>query len=80
MYAREISSESVYTLREAQKIIKAEHSRKREVFLNKAKQKLLGILAIGVSIAELAFAEEGGLFIFMLPLGLYLLFSKKEDI
>lgn len=46
MYAREITSESVYTLREARRIIKAEQSRKREEFLNKVKHCALGMLCI----------------------------------
>lgn len=83
MYARQITSEETYTLKEARKIIELERVKKREIFLNKAKQKLLGILAIGVSITELALGyvglmDEGGAFIFMLPIGLCLLFSRKE--
>lgn len=55
----------------------------RETILHKAKQKILGILAIGVGITELALGyvglmDEGGAFIFMLPIGLCLLFSRKE--
>ena len=50
MYAREISSESVYTLREARRIIRAEQLRKREEFLNKAKYFALGILCLLICI------------------------------
>ena len=50
MYAREISSESVYTLREARRIIKAEQLRKREEFLNKAKYFALGVLCLLISL------------------------------
>lgn len=83
MYTRQITSEETYTLTEARKIIELERAEKREIFLHKAKQKLLGILAIGMSITELALGyvglmDEGGVFIFMLPIGLYLLFSRKE--
>lgn len=83
MYARQITSEETYTLKEARKIINKERVQKREVFLHKTKQKLLGILAIGVGITELALGyvglmDEGGVFIFMLPIGLCLLFSRKE--
>ena len=46
MYAREINSESAYTLSEARRIIKAEQSRKREEFLNKAKYFALGVLCL----------------------------------
>lgn len=83
MYTRQITSEETYTLTEARKIIELERAEKREVFLHKAKQKLLGILAIGVSVAEFALGftgaiDEGGAFILMLPIGLCLLFSRKE--
>lgn len=66
-----------------EKLHKAIREEKREVFLHKAKQKLLGILAIGVGITELALGyvglmDEGGAFIFMMPMGLCLLFSRKE--
>ena len=66
-----------------EKLHKAIRKEKREVFLHKAKQKMLGVLAIGVGITELALGyvglmDEGGAFIFMLPMGLCLLFSRKE--
>lgn len=81
MYIR--TSEETYTLAEAQKIIELERAKKREVFFNKAKQKLMGILAIGIGITELVLGyvgliNEGGAFIFMLPIGFCLLFSRKE--
>ena len=38
MYARQITSEQTYTLKEARKIINKERVEKREVFLHKAKQ------------------------------------------
>lgn len=83
MYTRQITSEETYTLAEARRIIKKEETHKREKFLNKAKQKLLGILAIGISITELVLGyvgliDEGGAFILMLPIGLCLLFLRKE--
>ena len=53
MYARQI--EEMYTLKEARRIIEMERVEKREVFLHKTKQKLLGILAIGVSISASEF-------------------------
>lgn len=46
MYAREINSIETYTLSEARRIIKAEQSRKREEFLNKAKYFALGVLCM----------------------------------
>lgn len=47
------------------------------------KQKLLGLLALGTGVTELALGymgmiDEGGAFIFMLPLGLYTFFTKKK--
>ena len=79
MYAK-ITSEETYTLREAKRIIKAERQAKREEFLYKAKQKLLGVLAIGISIASPLLLEDVTASIIMLPLGLYLLFTKERTI
>ena len=86
MYARQITSEQMYTLKEARKIIELERAEKREVFLHKAKQKMLGILAIGVSIASpLLLDGDATISVFMLPLGLCVFFTKvnvfdyKED-
>ena len=85
MYARQITSEETYTLREAKRIINAERQAKRELLLYKAKQKLLGIFALLTVVAEFTMAhfniiDQGGAFIIMLPLGLYLLFTKKKVI
>ena len=81
MYARQITSEQTYTLKEARKIIEKEHTYKREVFLHKAKQKLLGILAIGVSIASpLLLDGDATISLVILPLGLYALFTKENII
>ena len=46
-------------------------------------QKLLGMLAISISIMEFVlahynFISEGGVFIIMLPLGLYALFTREN--
>ena len=77
MYTRQITSEETYTLSEARRIINAE----RESLLYKAKQKLLGILAISVSIASpLLLDGDATISLFMLPLGLYLLFTKEKVI
>lgn len=85
MYARQITSEETYTLSEARRIINREKEQKREIFLSKAKQKLLGLVAISLSVTEIALAnanviEEGGISIIMLPVGIYLLFSRKNII
>lgn len=79
MYARQI--EERYTLAEARKIIEKEQCHKREVFLHKAKQKILGILAIGVSIASpLLLDGDATISLVMLPLGLCALFTKENII
>lgn len=81
MYARQTTSEETYTLKEARKIIEMEHAQKREVFISKAKQKLLGIIAIGISII-IPFIMDGDatVSLFMLPMGLYALFTKENII
>lgn len=78
MYARIITSEQKYTLEEAKRIINAEHQAKRESMIYKAKQKLLGILAIGISIASPLLLGDATISLIMLPLGLYLLFTKEK--
>ena len=79
MYARQITSEETYTLSEAKPIINAERQEKRELLLYKAKQKLLGLLAIGVSIASpLLLDGDATISVIMLPLGLCLLFAKDK--
>ena len=80
MYARQITTEETYTLREAKRIINAERQAKREALLYKAKQKLLGIVAIGVSIASPLLIQDATISVIMLPLGLYLLFTKEKVI
>ena len=83
MYARQITSEETYTLSEAKRIINAERKAKRESLLYNAKQKLLGVVALLTVVAEFTMGyfniiDEGGAFIIMLPLGLYLLFTKER--
>lgn len=85
MYTRQITSEETYTLREARRIINAERKAKRESFIYKAKQKLLGVFALLIVVTEFTMGyfdliDEGGAFIIMLPLGLYLLFTKEKVI
>ena len=85
MYARQITSEKTYTLSEARHIINAERKAKRESLLYKAKQKLLGIVALLTVVAEFTMSyfnliDGCGAFIIMLPLGLYLLFTKEKVI
>ena len=80
MYARQITSEETYTLAEAKRIINAERQAKRESLLYYAKQKLLGVVATGVSIASPLLIQDATSSVIMLPLGLYLLFTKEKAI
>ena len=81
MYARQITSEETYTLLEAKRIINAERQAKRESLLYKAKQKLLGVVAIAASIASpLLLGGDATISIIMLPLGIYVLFTKERVI
>ena len=75
MYIRQITSEETYTLQEAKR------NAKRELLFHKAKQKLLGLLAIGVSIVSpLLLDGDATISIIMLPLGIYTLFTKERVI
>ena len=85
MYTRQITSEETYTLREAKRIINAERKAKRKSLIYKAKQKFLGLIALLIVVAEFTMGyfdliDEGGAFVIMLPLGLYLLFTKEKVI
>ena len=85
MYARQITSEETYTLSEARRIINSERKVKRESSIYKVKQKLLGVVALLTVVVEFTMAhfdliDQGGAFIIMLPLGLYLLFTKEKVI
>lgn len=79
MYTRQITSEETYTLVEARRIVNAEIKQKKEKFLYKAKQKLLGILAIGISIASpLLLDGDATISVLMLPLGIYAIVTKEN--
>ena len=81
MYARQITSEEAYTLSEANHIINAKRQAKRESSIYKAKQKLLGLLAIAASIASpLLLDGDATISVIMLPLGIYILFTKEKVI
>ena len=81
MYARQITSEETHTLLEAKRIINAGRKAKRESLLYKAKQKLLGVVAIAASIASpLLLDGNATISVIMLPLGLYLLFTREKVI
>lgn len=86
MYTNVTTSEYTYTLAEARKIINIERSIKREMLLCKIGQKLLGTLSVCLGITELVLAQiavingtvnEGGISIIMIPLGIYLLITRK---
>ena len=80
MYAK-ITSKETYTLAEAKRIINAERQAKRESLLYKTKQKLLGLLAIAASIASpLLLDGDATISVIMLPLGIYMLFTKEKVI
>lgn len=79
MYTRIITSEQKYTLEDAKRIIEAEQKEKRESLIYYAKQKFIGLLAIGISIASPILLDgDATISIIMLPLGLYLLFTKEK--
>ena len=81
MYARIITSEQKYTLEDAKRIIKAERQKKIKSLLYNAKQKLLGVLAITASIASpLVLDGDVTISVIMLPLGIYMLFTKEKVI
>ena len=81
MYARQITSEETYTLQEAKRIINAERKAKRESLLYKAKQKIVGLFAIGISIASPILLDgDATISVIMLPLGIYMLFTKEKVI
>ena len=80
MYAK-ITSEETYTLREAKRIIETERQAKRGLLLYKAKQKFIGLLAIIASIASpLLLDGDATISLIMLPLGVYMLFTKERTI
>ena len=54
------------------------NTERKQALLCKAKQKLLGILAIAVSIASPILIDDATISVIMLPLGLYLLFTKEK--
>ena len=81
MYARQITSEETYTLAEAKRIINAERKGKRGKILYKVKQKFIGLLMISLSIASPILLDgDATISVIMLPLGLYVLFTKERMI
>lgn len=83
MYAREITSEEIYALQEARRIIQSEQRHKREITLYFFQQKLFGVVSIGASLAGYAILKEemdGFILILMISIGIYLLTTKKRII
>lgn len=79
MYARRITSEETYTLAEAREIIKTERQQKRQETLYKIKQKILGLMGIGVSVLSPIFLDgDATIAILMFPLGIYLIFTREK--
>lgn len=75
------TSEEIYTLREARNIINAERKAKKKKILYKAKQKLIGLLMISLSIASPILLDgDVTISVVMLPLGLYVLATKERMI
>ena len=72
-------SEEAYTYRQ----IKLLENRRKEEILQKLIQKFTGLFCLVLVVAEFVasrkeWIDEGGLFLIALPLGLYLLFTKKK--
>ena len=72
-------SEEAYTYRQ----IKLLENRRKEEILQKLIQKCVGLFCLVLVAAEFVasrkeWIDDGGLFLIALPLGLYLLFTKKK--
>ena len=80
MYARQITNEETYTLAEARQILNEETKLKRDAIFWKIKQKVMGVSLIIISIAIPFIFQDVTVSIFILPLGLYLLFTKGKVI
>lgn len=81
MYTRQITSEEIYVMSEARKIINTESKSKRSNILYFAKQKLFGFLLIIIAIAmPIVFDGDITISLFTFPLGCYLLLTKGKVI
>lgn len=72
-----------YTLDQAREIVRQEERQKKANKSYFMKQKLLGLFALSASACEIlagyaGMIDEGGICLFMIPLGLYTLFTKKR--
>ncbi len=77
-----VTAEEKYTLSQARRIIARENEMRRETLKRKIQQKLAGLFMIAVSAGEFAcgyagIIDEGGASLFLIPMGLYLIFTKE---
>ena len=75
--------ETVYTYAEWKRIESRRKARKKAEAIYFLKQKLFGLVAVGFSVFELlagynGLIDEGGAFIFLLPIGIYTLVTKEK--
>ena len=82
-YSKAEPIETVMTFAEWEKIHNRREERKQAEKSYFRKQRLLGCLALATTAAEFILGcsgiiDEGGAFIFLLPLGIYALFTKKK--
>ena len=81
MVSKVITSDEMRAISNARNIIKAEHNTKSEMLF----QRIMGVIALCLSLAEFVMAyaniiDEGGISIIMIPLGIYLLITRKTII
>lgn len=74
--------EERYSLAEAREVIARETEQRKAAFKRKLQQKLVGLFLLAVSAAEFAcgyagIIDEGGASLFLIPMGLYLIFTKE---
>lgn len=79
---RTVTSEETYTLSQARRIIARENARRQEILKRKIQQKLVGLFMLVASATEFAcgyagIIDEGGASLFLIPMGLYLIFTKE---
>lgn len=79
MYTRRITSEETDKMEEVKRITNAEKEEKTENLKYYIKQKLIALLGIATSIiAPLVCDGDATISLIMLPLGIYVLFTKEK--
>ena len=79
MYTRRITSEETDKMKEVKRITNAEKEEKTENLKYYIKQKLIALLGIATSIiAPLVCDGDATISLIMLPLGMYVLFTKEK--